>query len=83
MPYVTEIINLLRVRIYEIAYLGTGNVRMLWSGLWRPHPTGQERPVGSRLQFPGLFAVFFRNRSLNLPSQVFSPDRLQCSVTGR
>jgi hypothetical protein len=37
---------------------------------------GQKRPVGSLLQFSGLFALFSRNRSLNLRRLSFAPDRL-------
>jgi hypothetical protein len=40
---------------------------------------GQKGTFGSLLQFPGLFAVVSRNRSLNRRRQVLSPGRLQCS----
>ncbi len=44
--------------------------------------SGQDRSVGSLLQFSGSFAVLSRKRSSNLRRRVFSPDRLQCSGIG-
>jgi hypothetical protein len=44
---------------------------------------GQERPVGSLLQFSGNLAVFSRKRPLDRRHPIPSPDRLHCSDRSR
>ena len=56
---------------------------MLRTGHWRPHPTGQERPLGLLLNSRHWACTRTRKQPLNWQHLILLPDRPHCSGCGQ